>query len=217
MRARALAQMALCATMAASGAAYAQEAAPAPWRRPPRAAATAPVEEGVTDFNADGEGRVTVFLESAGVPQRVVLELRRTDASTWTPRAPPNLLGAGTCTTPCALHVPPGVLVLRAEGAGLRGTDARLTVPDVDARVRLRAGSQPWWNVGVGMVALGATMLVAIAGLGLAAQRDDGPPIAAATFLGVGAGAGVLLGVGVPLMVFNRTGVDRMAPLTAAP
>ena len=135
MSARALSLLALCATMGASVAVHAQEAAPPPWRRPPRAAAAAPVDEGVADFNADGAGRVTVFLESAGVPQRVVLELRRTDASTWTPRAPPNLLGAGTCTTPCALHVPPGVLMLRAEGAGLRGTDARLTVPDADARV----------------------------------------------------------------------------------
>jgi hypothetical protein len=217
MSARLLGLVALCATLGARVEAYAQEAAPPPWRRPPRAAAAAPVDEGVADFNADAAGRVTVFLESAGVPQRVVLELRRTDSSTWTPRAPPNLLGAGTCTTPCALHVPPGVLMLRAEGAGLRGTDARLTAPAFDARVRLRAGSQPWWNVGVGMVALGATMLVAIAGLGLAAQRDDGTPLSTATLLGVGAGAGVLLGVGVPLMVFNRTGVDRMAPLTAAP
>lgn len=216
MSPRALALVTLCATLGASAGTHAQEASPPPWRRPVRPAAAAPAEEGVADFNADAAGRVTVYLESAGVPQRVVLELRRTDATTWTPRSPPNLLGAGTCTTPCALHVPPGPLVLRSEGAGLRGADTRFDMPDGDARVRLRAGSQPWWNVGVGMVALGATMVLAIAGLGLASQRADGSPIATETVIGIGAGAAVLLGVGVPLMVFNRAGVERIAPLTSA-
>ncbi len=210
-----------CATLAAAlslpAPALAQEAAAPPWSaRPPRPAhapAPAPAEP-VADFNVDGAGRVTLVVESAGRAQRVVFEQRRRETTTWTRGAPPNILGSGTCTTPCALHVPPGPLVVRAEGAGLRDTDSVFDAPEYDARVRLRAASQSQWNVGIGMVAVGATMVLALAGLALAAQTSGGPELSPGSVIAVGAGAGVLLGVGIPLLVFNATGVERVAPLT---
>jgi len=45
-------------------------------------------------------------------------------------------LGSATCTTPCALSVPPGVAALHAEGAG--AVDGRLLIPPVPGVVRVR-------------------------------------------------------------------------------
>ncbi len=197
--------------------AAAQEAAAPPWRRPPahaRPPPPPPVE--IEDFTHDAEGRVTLLLESTGAAQRVIFERRRPEApSEPTPAATPprevprNVLGSGTCTTPCVLHVPPGPVLVRAEGTGLRRTDMRYDVGPADARLTLRAASQAQWNVGVGLVAVGSTMLLALAGLGLLSQTSGGPDLPTPSVIGVSLGGAALLAVGVPLLAFNTTGVAR--------
>jgi hypothetical protein len=205
--------------LAVSSASHAQEAATPPWRRAPTRARPAPATVEVEDFTTDAEGRVTLLLESVGAPQRVIFERRRV-TDTAPPRgAPPprTILGSGTCTTPCVLHVPPGPLVVRTEGTGLRRADLVYDAPTTDARIVFRAGSQSRWNVGVGLVAVGSTMLVALAGLGLLSQTSGGPELPTASVIGVSLGGAALLGVGVPMLLFNLSGIDHATPIAPSP
>lgn len=221
MRRAALSLASSMALLAVVPAAFAQEAAAPPWRRAPRhAAPPAPTVE-IEDFTHDAEGRVTLLLESAGRPQRVIFEQRRPEAppqptpaaserTTQRTSAPlHNILGSGTCTTPCVLHVPPGALVVRTEGTGLRRVDMSYDVAPTDARITFRAASQAQWNVGVGLVAVGSTVLLAIAGLGLLSQTSGGPDLPTAPVIGVSLGGAALLAVGIPLLALNTTGVAR--------
>ena len=184
--------------------------AQAPWTDP---TPTSPPR--VADLTRWAPGRAMWWIQSSSEsPQRVVIEHRRNAAMTWTRDAPPNLLGSGTCTTPCALYVPTDAyLLLRADGDGMRRTEESVALPAGDLRVTLRAASQAQWNLGVGAVALGATLLAAITGLTLASQFGDGDAPSRTTMLGVGLGAGALLAVGIPLLVVNRTGVSRAVPI----
>ena len=209
------------ALLALTPSASAQEAATAPWRRAPRHAAPRPETAEIEDFTHDAEGRVTLLLESAGRPQRVIFEQRRPEAPPQPTPSPSdraarptsaplhNILGSGTCTTPCVLHVPPGPLIVRTEGTGLRRVDMPYDVAPTDARITFRAASQAQWNVGVGLVAVGSTVLIALAGLGLLSQTSGGPSLPTPSVIGVSLGGAALLAVGIPLLAFNTTGVAR--------
>ncbi len=202
--------IALCA---ATSHAFAQEAAAPPWQRPPRHALPPPAEPDVASFNADAPDRVMLLVESDGAPLQVVVEQRRESNA----RGQHNVLGSGTCTTPCTLHIPRASLLLRAEAPGLRDTDMRLTAPSTDARLVLRTASRAQWNVGIGLAAVGTTLFLALAGLGIASQTSGGPDIPPTSAIGVSVAAGALLAVGVPLLWFNRTGVARTVALTPSP
>ena len=202
------------ALVTASSRAFAQDAAePPPWQRAPRHALPPPVEPGVATFNDDGPDRVMLVIESTGTPLQVVLEQRRTP----TRQDPRSVSGSGTCSTPCALHIPRASLFLRAEAVGLRDTDMELTAPSVDSRIVLRSASRAQWNAGIGLTAVGTTLFVALAALGIISQTSGGLDIPPASAIGVSVGAGALLAVGIPLLWFNRTGIARSTALATSP
>lgn len=188
-------RVALVATVLALPSLSAAQAAP--WQR-------AEAVRGAVDFNAPGAGRVRLTLESAGVPQRVVVEHRGD-----TPRGP-RVLGAGTCQTPCALYVTPAALTLRAEAWRLRDTELTLDAPERPSVLRLRAASRTQWNLGVGLTGAGATVFLALAGYALAAQTTSGASLPTEAAIGGAVVSVALLAAGVPLLVFNRTGVASL-------
>jgi hypothetical protein len=169
--------------------------------------APARVDAQVADFHAAAPGRVVLRLESEGAPLRVVLETR-----SRAPQAERTTLGAGSCVTPCVLHVPPGTTWLRADGPRLRAADEVFEAPGYDAALRLRAPTRARWNIGIGLVAVGLTTLVALTGISVALARDD-EAIPVGAVAGLALTSVVMLGVGVPLVLASRTGVSSITPL----
>ncbi len=160
---------------------------------------------GALDYTTPGAGRVRLSLVSLGAPQRVVVEQRGA-----TPRGV-RVLGAGTCETPCALYVTPGPLTLRAEAWRLRDTDITFDAPPRPSLLHLRAASRTQWNVGVGLTGAGATVFLALVGFALVTQASStGASLPTEAAIGGGIVSGVLLAVGVPLLVLNRTGVASL-------
>lgn len=173
--------------------------------------AVAQSTEAAADFGAPHPGAVAVHLRSLGPPLQVVLE-RRVGRSLSAPRSPRLVLGAGRCETPCTLWAPPGTLRLRSQGRGLHPTDADLEIPAAGAEVRVRAGRSAMHSLGVGLVAVGATtilatMFVALADQGIFSGTTRGSlDLSTSAVLGAaGVGAALLAG-GIPLVVLHRNG-----------
>lgn len=168
------------------------------------------------DFSIRAAGRVALTLESDGAPLQVVVE-RRIDRPAAEARDRGVVLGSGRCQTPCALWVPPGVLRLRANAPGVRATDEDVSVPAGGATLRVRAGRAAVHNVGVGLVAVGATailatMFVALADQGIFAGSDRGSlDLAPAAVVGAASVGAALLAGGIPLLLLHRNGVARVA------
>lgn len=186
-------------------------------------AAPARGQSAAVDLSSRAPGRVELALRSNGAPLNVVVE-RRVDRTPEEARARGVVLGAARCRTPCTVWVPPGRLRLRSNGPGIRGTDEDLEVPEEGATVRVRAGRAVLHGVGVGLLAAGATtllatMFVALADQGVFSGTSRGSlglePAAVAGAAGVGAG---LLAAGIPLTLIHRNGVtvSPLAPSTAA-
>ena len=182
-----------------------------PWLRPARA----PVGLGTSALVLDerpAPGRVLLRLRSPSRPQHVVIEARAAIGSTAQPG--PVIRAAGACNTPCDLWVPRGTLRLRSTAPGLRATDLDLDV-DAATAVDVRAPSSALFNVGTGLTALGATVMLVTASIalvqqveGVAAADQLRPPVA----IGLSLVGALLLGGGIPLLVAHRTGY-RQAPL----
>ncbi|MEZ4390821.1 MAG: hypothetical protein R3A48_06960 [Polyangiales bacterium] len=185
--------------------------------------APASAQSPAVDFATRAPGRVEVLLRSSGAPLNVVVE-RRVERTLEEARARGVVLGAARCRTPCTVWVPPGRLRLRSNGPGIRGTDEDLEVPDGGAVVRVRAGRAVLHGVGVGLLAAGATtllatMFVALADQGVFSGTSRGAlglePAAVAGAAGLGA---ALLAAGIPLTLIHRNGasVSSFAPSAAA-
>lgn len=165
------------------------------------------------DFATPGLGRVALAFQSP-LPQTLAL---------MRPHAPDpdhperRWSGSATCTTPCRVYVPPGPLHLRTTGPGLRPAEFDLTVPEGPATITLRAGSSRLFNVGTGLVAAGTMTFLAAAVVGLVRQNSAAPDeqaLPTAALIPIGSLLLGLFGVGVPLMVLHRTGVDHLGPLS---
>jgi hypothetical protein len=174
--------------------------------RPPPAAPTLLLDE------RPAPGRVLLRLRSPARPQHVVVESRAAITSAAAPG--PVIRAAGACDTPCHLWVPPGTLRLRSTAPGLRATDLDIDVAAATS-LEMRAPSSALFNIGTGLTALGATMMIATASVALAQQiegvgaADQLRPTIAVTLSLLGA---LFLGSGIPLLVAHRTGYRR-APL----
>lgn len=189
-----------------------------PWTPPAPTTTTTTTPRGdePVDYNTEAPGRFVLRLESAGTPQRVVVERRRPEPSTSTPDTRRAVLAGGTCVTPCQLYVDAGVLMLRAEGRGLRRTDTSFTMDARDALLRLRAPSQRQWNFGIGLVAGGGAVVLALLGLALASQaRTVGASLPTGAVVAGGVVGGALLAGGIPLLVLNMAGVEALSPARA--
>ena len=183
-----------------------------PWLR----AARAPVSLGSGALVLDerpAPGRVLLRLRSPARPQHVVIEAR--SASTSATQPGPDIRAAGACNTPCQLWVPRGTLRLRSAAPGLRATDLDIDV-DAATSIEVRAPSSALFNIGTGLTALGATVMVATASVALAQQIDG---VAAADQLrptvaiGLSLLGALIMGGGIPLLVAHRTGY-RQVPLS---
>lgn len=173
------------------------------------------------DYEEDVAGRVPLRVVAGRTAQTVVVERRAAPGSSMLRGRPRVVLGAARCVTPCALHVPPGEFVVRAQGPGTRATDARVTVPREGALLRLRESSSTLFNLGVGLTGAGASVFVATAVVALVRQGEtrEGellPGISPEAAAGLGALAVGLLGAGIPLMVLNRGGVAEQRAVIVA-
>ncbi len=179
-----------------------------------------PTDAAMADYHRPAPGRVTLDLASAGTPQTVVLLRRSLPGATYADGRPRPWSGSATCTTPCRVFVPPGVLFLRARGVNIRSVELDLEVPPNGAAITLRAPSPALYNLGTGFVAIGstvllATMVVAAVRQGVSSTTEGTGLDADAALAAVGVG-GALLAAGVPLMVFHRTGVASQSPPSLA-
>ncbi len=164
------------------------------------------------DFLTPGVGRVAVLLRSDRPQLLALMRSRSVEAdspeSRWS--------GSATCTTPCRVFVPPGPLHLRTSGAGQRWAEFDLEVPDGPTEVTLRTSSARLFNLGTGLVAAGSVAFLAATVVGLVRQSTapaNETALPTAALLPIGGLILGLLGVGVPLMVTNRTGVARRRPM----
>lgn len=188
----------------------------APWAPPVTPPPTTPRGDEPVDYNTEAPGRFVLRLESAGAPQRVVVERRRPSLSTPEPDTRRAVLAGGTCVTPCQLYVDAGMLTLRAEGRGLRRTDTSFTMDASDALLRLRAPSQRQWNLGIGLVAGGGAVVLALLGFAVVSQaRTDGVSLPTGAVVGVALAGGALLAGGIPLLVLNTGGIEALSPARA--
>jgi hypothetical protein len=190
----------------ATAAAHAQ-----PWLRPVRAPANLGSGALVLD-DRPAPGRILLRLRSPARPQHIVIEARA--AITSATRSGPLIRAAGACNTPCDLWVPRGTLRLRSAAPGLRATDLDIAV-DAATSIEVRAPSSAMFNVGTGLTALGATIMIATASVALAQQING---VAAADQLRPTVAIGLsllgvlIMGSGIPLLVAHRTGY-RQEPL----
>jgi hypothetical protein len=181
-----------------------------PWRRPPPTPRPLAVGPLVLD-ERPAAGRVPLALRSSGVPQHVVIEAR----GRATEREGGGVLvrAAGACNTPCQLWVPTGTLRLRSEAPGLRSTDLDVDV-DAATTLEVRAPSSGLFNLGTGLAAAGAAVMVVTATVALSQQIGDVSrdeqirPEVAVTLSLVGA---LVLAAGIPFLVAHRMGVRRVA------
>ncbi|MDB4932902.1 MAG: hypothetical protein JWM10_5386 [Myxococcaceae bacterium] len=184
-----------------------------PWVPPTRPAPTLGTATLVLD-ERPAPGRVLLRLRSPARPQHVVIESRGAPAVGAQPG--PTIRAAGACNTPCQLWVPRGTLRLRSTAPGLRATDLDLDL-DLASVVELRAPSRAMFNIGTGLAALGATIMVATVTVALVQQvegvsaSDQLRPTVAVGLSLLGA---LILGGGVPLLVAHRVGY-RQTPLAA--
>jgi hypothetical protein len=181
-----------------------------PWLAPPRPAARLGNGPLLLDEHP-APGRVPLRLRSPSRPQHVVIEARSAVVSADQPG--PILRAAGACNTPCLLWVPRGTLRLRSTAPGLRSTDLDIDV-DAATSIDVRAPSSALFNVGTGLTALGATVMIATASVALAQQingvaaDDQLRPTAA---IGLSLLGALIMGAGIPLLVAHRTGYRQAA------
>lgn len=182
-----------------------------PWRRPARAPAPPSTAALVLD-ERPAPGRVLLRLRSPARPQHVVIEARAAGAPASS-QPGPIVRAAGACNTPCQLWVPRGTLRLRSTAPGLRETELDIDV-DAATSVEVRAPSRALFNIGTGLTALGATVMIATATVALAQQiggvaADDQMRPAAA--VGLSLLGALVMGGGIPLLVAHRTGYRQSA------
>ncbi len=191
--------------LSAAGSAQAQ-----PWL--PRARPTATLGAGPLLLDEQpAPGRVPLRLRSPSRPQHVVIEARSAVPSAREPG--PIIRAAGACNTPCLLWVPRGTLRLRSTAPGLRSTDLDIDV-DGATSIEVRAPSSALFNIGTGLTALGATVMIATLSVALAQQiegvsaADQLRPTAA---IGLSLLGALIMGAGIPLLVAHRTGYRQVA------
>lgn len=156
-------------------------------------------------------GRVLLRLRSPSRPQHVVIESRAPAPANERPGVVTR--AAGGCNTPCQLWVPRGTLRMRSSAPGLRQSEFDIDV-DAATSLEVRAPSSALFNVGTGLAAVGATVLVATLTVALAQQAEGVPPsdqIQPTVAVGVSLLGALLLGGGVPLLITNRTGYRQVA------
>lgn len=120
------------------------------------------------------------------------------------------------CSTPCTLHLRPGSHSLHVGGSGRRESDEMLEVqPGQGQRVRFRSSSRTSYTigqtvlwVGVGSAVIGSLLLIEGSGRCTASGCDR----TAAIGLIIAGALGV--GIGIPLIVVNRTGQVERGPAT---
>lgn len=181
-----------------------------PWLPRPRPTATLGNGPLLLD-EQPAPGRVPLRLRSPSRPQHVVIEARSEAPSARQPG--PIIRAAGACNTPCMLWVPRGTLRLRSTAPGLRSTDLDIDVAGATS-VEVRAPSSALFNIGTGLTALGATVMVATLSVALAQQvegvsaADQLRPTAA---IGLSLLGALIMGAGIPLLVAHRTGYRQVA------
>ncbi|MFO0628325.1 MAG: hypothetical protein U0325_22315 [Polyangiales bacterium] len=179
----------------------------------PRAAGA---QDGFVDLSAPAPGRVPLHLRSRGAPLHVVVE-RRVTRPPEEARARGVVWGAARCETPCTVWVPPGVLRLRANAPDVRATDEDLDVPAEGATVHVRAGRAGLHNLGIGLLAAGATTLIATMFVALADQgifngtTRGSLGLEPASVVGAASAGAALLAAGIPLMLLHRNGLSVSA------
>jgi hypothetical protein len=184
-----------------------------PWAPPTRRAPSLGAGTLVLD-DRPAPGRVLLRLRSPARPQHVVIEARGAAGGAAQPG--PTIQAAGACNTPCQMWVMAGTLRLRSTAPGLRATDLDVDV-DGASLIELRAPSRAMFNIGTGLAALGATIMVATVSVALVQQvegvtaADQLRPTVAVGLSLLGA---LILGGGVPLLVAHRVGY-RQTPLAA--
>ena len=172
----------------------------------------AAAQDGFVDLSAPAPGRVPVHFRSRGAALQVVVE-RRITRPPEEARTRGVVWGAARCETPCTVWAPPGMIRLRANAPGVRATDEDVDVPAEGATVLVRAGRASLHNVGIGLLAAGATtliatMFVAFADQGIFNGTTRGSLGLEPAAVGGAASAGAaLLAAGVPLMLLHRNGV----------
>lgn len=182
---------------------------------------TARAQDGFVDLSAPAPGRVPVHLRSRGVALQVVVE-RRVTRRPEEIRARGVVWGAARCETPCTVFVPPGTLRLRANAPGVRATDEDLDVPADGATVTVRAGRAALHNVGIGLLAAGATTLLATMFVALADQgvfngtTRGSLGLDPAAVVGAASAGAALLAGGIPLMLLHRNGLSVGAVANSA-
>lgn len=180
-----------------------------PWARPARPTTTLGTSTLVLD-ERPAPGRVSLRLRSPSRPQHVVIESRAALSSSTQPG--PIIRAAGACNTPCQLWVPRGTLRLRSTAPGLRATDLDIDV-DAATSIEIRAPSSTLFNVGTGLTALGATLMIATASVALAQQIEGVSPedqLRPSVAVGLSLLGALIMGGGIPLLVAHRTGYRRV-------
>lgn len=166
----------------------------------------------VEDLSQPASARAPVRVRSAGVALNVVIEQRAVRG-----RDGVRVIAAGRCVTPCTLYLAPGMLRLRANGPGVRSTDEDIDFVGGPSTLTVRAGRAALHNVGIGLVAAGATtllatMLVAIADQGVFAGTTRGSiGLESSAVIGASAAGAALLAAGIPLMLLHRNGMSLSA------
>ena len=156
------------------------------------------------DYTLQAPGRVPLTLH-AGSVQHVVAYRRAAVRPSDRAPATHTYLGIGDCSTPCTLYVPPGVVTLRAMGPRVRETEDDVRISPSGAAVYVRSPSSTLFNLGVGLVGLGATAFVGEF-VGILAAQARGDYISTPGVLGFAVAAGVMLAAGIGLVVNERTG-----------
>jgi hypothetical protein len=190
-----------------------QLAAPPTMALPPPPPPPAVEDEGPALSLRARPGRVPLMLESTGAPLSVG---RPVSTATVVDVLGSSTLSLGEplCSAPCTLYVRPGTVTVWSGGNGLRSDVAHLQVPEGGLRARLRAGSSNAFSIGQSLTWSGGSS--AVSGVLLLALVQSGfwpaeyGNILAGISLGIGA---VMLGIGIPLIVANRVGVEEQGPL----
>lgn len=162
-------------------------------------------------------GRVPLHVESARQPVRIGEPLGV--ATSIVGRSMVSVaFGRTVCSTPCTLHVPPGVMGLWVTGEGQRSQTISVNVPPDGTAVRVRPSSAWGWlggflltGAGVGAIASGGLLL----SLGLddyewengrrVARPDQGNVISGSVLTALGV---PLLVGGIVLIYKNRGGIE---------
>jgi hypothetical protein len=134
-------------------------------------------------------------------------------APSYGPVVLPRPRTAPLCETPCTLYLAPGAVPLHFSAPGRLDAVEHLVVPHEPQRVLVRSGSTAEAAAGFVLALLGGTMAiagsVAMVAWASGARAPELLPVSATSVV-LGA---VCLGVGIPVLVLTRTGVERTGPL----